>query len=114
MGRLVDASKYEEEILLTMRCWSCSPALSPSEAQRSIGNLRVALNMLRKMPTIDAKPIVHAKWIVSKDDFDDGFGERDYPFCSNCHTGVYKHDAKYYCPNCGAKMDAENHDETNI
>ena len=53
------------------------------------------------------REIVHAKWVISIDDFDDGFGEREYPFCSNCHRGVYRHDAKNYCPNCGAKMDGK-------
>jgi len=49
--------------------------------------------------------IIHAKWEMVVDDFDNGKGNMEYPHCSNCHTGVYRHDAKNYCPNCGAKMD---------
>lgn len=59
------------------------------------------------VPSVDVRQVVHAHWTISIDDFDDGFGERKYQFCSNCNTGVYKHDAKKYCPNCGAIMDGK-------
>lgn len=61
-------------------------------------------NKNKVTPSAESEEAIHAEWTTSVDDFDDGFGEREYPFCSNCHTGVYKHDAKNYCPNCGAKM----------
>ena len=38
------------------------------------------------------------------DDFDDDKGEKEYPHCSHCGRGVYKHDAGKYCPFCGAAM----------
>lgn len=56
-------------------------------------------------PTIDAAPVVHARW---GNDTDDG-----YTPCTNCG---WKHPildqnlnavADAYCPNCGAKMDAK-------
>ena len=45
-----------------------------------------------------------AKWVMSLDDFENGWGEREYPHCSNCHSGVYRHDAGSWCPFCGASM----------
>ena len=57
---------------------------------------------LDMMPTVDAKPVVHAHWI------DNG---RDKSFtCSNCKSGcLLNYEADYhksdYCPHCGAKMD---------
>lgn len=50
------------------------------------------------------KDIIHAQWEEVLDDFDDGNGERMYPHCSNCHRGVYRHDADRWCPFCGADM----------
>lgn len=47
---------------------------------------------------------VRAEWRMVLDDFDDGNGERVYPHCSNCHQGVYRHDAGSWCPFCGAAM----------
>lgn len=55
--RLIDATKYAENIQLIMACWNCSSCLSPSEANRATDNLKVALNELSHMPTIDP---VHA------------------------------------------------------
>ena len=45
-----------------------------------------------------------AEWVMVIDDFDNGQGNRPYPHCSNCHRGVYTHDAGKYCPFCGTPM----------
>lgn len=45
-----------------------------------------------------------AEWKMVLDDFDDGVGNRELPHCSKCGRGVYKHDARLYCPFCGALM----------
>ena len=45
-----------------------------------------------------------AEWVMSRDDFENGWGYREYPFCSNCHRGVYRHDAGKWCPFCGKQM----------
>lgn len=47
---------------------------------------------------------IEAKWVMALDDFENGWGEREYPRCTNCHRGVYKHDAGNWCPFCGASM----------
>lgn len=55
-----------------------------------------AHNVIRSMPTIDADPVVHGRWlppVVGK------YG----CLCSVCKK---QSDNGYdYCPNCGAKMD---------
>ena len=47
---------------------------------------------------------VYAEWKMVLDDFDDGAGNRELPHCTNCHKGVYKHDAGSWCPFCGSAM----------
>jgi len=53
---------------------------------------------------IDTKSTNDAEWVMSLDDFENGWGEREYPHCSNCHRGVYRHDAGKWCPFCGKTM----------
>jgi hypothetical protein len=63
------------------------------------------------MPTIDAAPVVHARWVEPVPG--DGF-----PYCGNCKApaldkGLFLNPKLMdwyktkYCPNCGAKMDLE-------
>lgn len=52
---------------------------------------------------IDKEPD-SAEWIMTLDDFENGWGERNYPHCSNCGRGVYVHDAGKWCPFCGKPM----------
>jgi len=53
---------------------------------------------------ISYKEIILAEWDMVMDDFDDGVGTRLLPHCTNCHRGVYKHDAGKWCTFCGALM----------
>ena len=66
---------------------------------------------LKKAPTIEAKPVVHGRWIPLTECANEGV------YCSICKKKVWK--SYYaqcskksrnklesnYCPNCGAKMD---------
>lgn len=45
-----------------------------------------------------------AEWKMVLDDFEDGNGNREYPHCTNCNRGVYRHDAGKWCTFCGAVM----------
>lgn len=47
---------------------------------------------------------IYTEWLMVIDDFDDGNGNREYPHCSNCNRGVYRHDAGSWCPFCGRSM----------
>lgn len=60
------------------------------------------------MPTVDAVPVVHGRWQ----------DEGDLWLCTACgkgyvtEAGVTPIDAgMHYCPNCGARMDAERKEE---
>ena len=50
-------------------------------------------------PTVDAEPVVHARWIYT-----------DYPMCGQDECSVCGSNVAWrtlYCPHCGAKMDGE-------
>lgn len=53
---------------------------------------------LKSMPTIDAEPVKHGKWIEYP--IADGMNQ-----CSEC--GVLRFGESNYCPNCGAYMRGE-------
>lgn len=68
--------------------------------------LCVTRTEIRKTPTVDAQPVVHAKWIKYEDTI------LYWYVCSNCKEDI-PHDNyrnwmfSGYCPHCGAKMDLE-------
>jgi len=53
---------------------------------------------------VDVKEPENAEWVMALDDFENGWGNRKYPHCSNCKRGVYRHDAGSWCPFCGKPM----------
>ncbi len=56
-------------------------------------------DIIDMVPTIDAEPVRHGKWIMG----------RDMMYCSECSESYdkgYRIDYEY-CPNCGASMEAE-------
>jgi len=61
-------------------------------------------------PTIDAKPILHSKWI--------SLNNSSHKFCESCGVEFnilyYKRNDYRFCPYCGACMDIEEeqHDST--
>lgn len=72
-----------------------------------------AMRLIKEVPTIDAVPAVHGKWLIT---------EYDYFDCSVCEKAYFNGadstaqaqsylDRGYaynYCPYCGAKMDLED------
>lgn len=67
------------------------------------GYQSVALAEIDLMPSVDAVPVRHGKWIEGKSD--------DHVRCSFCNEDYdWTSEAQYYnyCPNCGARMDAED------
>lgn len=61
---------------------------------------------LKKAPTIEVKPIVHAHWEIVV-----GSNGKEYMVCTGCRkqqdlTGVFS-----YCPNCGAMMDEKENNK---
>lgn len=66
-------------------------------------------NMINTAPAVDAEPVRHGRWIdMQEDDATEGMWR-----CSVCSFDGYfdimtpKECGTNYCPNCGAKMDAE-------
>lgn len=69
-----------------------------------------AVSALKELPSADAEPVRHGRWIGISDGYADGYPVYDEWECSEC--GVVFEDEfedvepRYkYCPNCGAKMD---------
>ena len=70
----------------------------------------ISTHLIYNAPTVDAVPVRHGKWKWLSCTYDRVPKEKEYE-CSNCHhkTIVHGDDMPWekYCPNCGAKMDAE-------
>ena len=84
--RLIDAGALKKELLRL----GFFPAIVKSAIER--------------MPSIDAKPVVHGRWI--------NWGKsgtptyENYGTCSVCHEDAeICTEHRNYCPNCGARMD---------
>ena len=59
--------------------------------------------LIDKVPTLDAVPVVHGRWIA--------VGGNHHTRISQCTNCCAKYDFRSnYCPNCGAKMDGERKD----
>ena len=71
--------------------------------------LMEARTEVNDVPTLDAKPVVHAHWIKGL------FGDVNIT-CSNCNFHICLPDSSIpkmiYCPNCAARMDGEARYET--
>lgn len=68
-----------------------------------------AKDIVENAPTVNAEPVVHAQWI---EEFDENGVSWGTYYCSICHGGPGNDsDGKPWlsanCPNCGARMDAE-------
>lgn len=99
--RLIDADKMKE-------VWAHGDMV-----YESCGIGKALCMAVDAMPTIDAMPVVHGKWMWKQ-----GIAEDDYMLiCSECKRpsnsyyddeyGGEKYISSNYCPNCGAKMDLE-------
>ena len=54
------------------------------------------------LPAVDAEPVRHGRWVAEIDRMG------NYAHCSECGCRCRGYAPNYkYCPNCGAKMDAE-------
>ena len=65
----------------------------------------MAANVIRQMPTIEAEPVKHGRWLYKELCFKGDKTPTDYTYeCSVCGY-KWGEDIYRYCPNCGAKMD---------
>ena len=85
--RLIDAEVLKERII----------------TPRANGKAMISV-LIDSMPTVEAEPVKHGKWIR----LGRTMGVFGYA-CSECGESVVVKNIKceLYCPNCGARMDAE-------
>ena len=90
--RLIDGDRLED--VIEDECFNYS-----GESDFNVGiqnGLLIARDIVQEAPTIDAEPIRHGKWI----------SHGSYFTCSVCDEEQFGIDTgRYYCQNCGAKMD---------
>ena len=55
--------------------------------------------VVREFPTVDAKPVVHGRWVCLE-------AEIGFYACSECDHRILRAKCNY-CPNCGARMDGD-------
>ena len=111
--RLIDANALEIAITTLIYEFECrAPKWSPNDmltsaidAAKKYGykadGAEAALNIIRRMPTIDTEPMKHGTWRKGEN-----FGGK-FRDCSVCNVRHYNVSFWKYCPNCGAKMDGE-------
>lgn len=73
---------------------------------KSMGYVRKG--QIDSMPTIEAEPVKHGRWIDKEDPY--GFFDT-IPVCSECGHTTKMREKYRYCPNCGAKMDLDEVEE---
>lgn len=91
-----------------------------AELERKIAELQAAYEeqaeFIRRYqaerPAVDAAPEVHGRWIKNKNEAINPFGGIepiliDTFQCSVCGVHFDIGEPRHYCPNCGARMDAE-------
>ena len=68
---------------------------------------------LKKAPTIEAKPIVHAHWVTEQEAEEINRYDLTYccSACGHCDWDCTESEGFEYCPNCGAKMDEKENDK---
>ena len=96
--RLIDADKIEYTSIAHLASYPVAP--SPCDTV-----MRAEINA---MPTVDAVPVRHGRWIpVENDDM--------FCYCSECGTHEYRETIEVlrydYCPYCGAKIEAEREEK---
>ena len=62
--------------------------------------LESAISQVKKVPAVDAVPVVHGRWIPFKSE-----AAGNIQYCSAC--GIGNPNKTKYCPNCGAIMDGD-------
>ena len=102
MTRLIDADALKESVhahdYVLKDCLN-----STDKGMFTVGIMQA----IDEQPTIDAEPVKHGKWIWKGEDGDSRW------MCSECKCKEYVPTCNGvpniwdYCPNCGARMDAE-------
>lgn len=84
--RLIDAEDLRQEV-------RDDPGITGNQ-------YRAVMDHILSAKTVDAVEVVHGWWVRGKVNW-------QMPMCSVCRKQVTA--KSNYCPNCGAKMDGDNH-----
>ena len=95
--RLIDADALLKELRK-----SCE---YHAENSRELSLLQRDIIIVQEQPTIDAVPVRHGKWTRHILGSTGGYGTTVMHQCSECESMTISRFR--YCPNCGARMDAE-------
>lgn len=97
--RLIDSEELIET--LCIGCMKYSSGICCNEYGRC-----AEYSIIKQMPTIDAEPVLHGRWIPY------GCEDDDMWICSNCMENVIfsmhesdRVEKQRYCCRCGARMD---------
>ena len=108
MTRLIDADKLKRYIDTCEFCGQCPDTGFLCYRRCELPDCLTSQweRVIDEQPTVDAVPVRHGKWLPREEGVLYPFWER-YT-CSEC--GKHSDDTRY-CPNCGARMDAERKEE---
>lgn len=101
MSRLIDADALTEELKEWLKDKELHRGVGTAEEiwceDAEIDILNAIIEDISRMPTVEAKPVIHAKWKLDEDCYR----------CSNCGA-VLEEDYNWhnhnFCYNCGSKM----------
>lgn len=73
-------------------------------------------DILERMPTIDAVEVKHGEWLRYGEDGNPNSIDTCIWQCDQCLETYYGRTTRIakYCPNCGAKMDATQSNDSNV
>ena len=104
--RLIDADALRE----TLRKQSIESFTISDEYEFFIKGLICADDAIVDAPTVEAVPVVHGKWLP-KHHYIAGYEFVSGHICSECGNDALNAEGDDFltdfCPNCGARMDAE-------
>jgi hypothetical protein len=112
MARLIDAEALKDLLIETLEHIAKNPTMTGQEIH-IVAGCHMLCEMIVDAPTIDAVPVVHARWVKDR--------ERN-TYCSHCekyipavhfHEQYQDYESEWdeeieeteFCPNCGVKMD---------
>lgn len=108
--RLIDADALKKTMKAALLQIIFSDADDEEIQEVQIGE-KVVRDLVDEQPTIDAAPVVHARWERCFEDWRQQIEGDECSACGFKHYGT-SIDHYHYCPACGAKMD-EKEDEEN-
>lgn len=98
-------TKYIECDAAIEAALSCTDPLEPIEVDTTVESI---VWKLRKLPMADVQPVKHGRWNRYETCSICGVSKSYFFYCTE--TGDWDGDWNY-CPNCGAKMDADELEE---